>query len=224
MTMVDSIREKHSHLKSIVSAHSPNPEAVQIMAVTKYATPAQTQAMIQAGLTLLGENKVQNGMEKQLAVDPNHACIWHFIGHLQSNKVKKAVANFDLIQSVDSLSILEKIGQEAQAIGKKMPVLLEINSGEEPQKYGFFISEIETHHEQFFACPGVEIKGVMTMGPLGKSPEESRPFFLRTKKLYEGLKSVYSGVNILSMGMSSDYPIALEEGSTLIRLGSFFIQ
>ena len=224
MTLISSIQEKYARLQNEVRQYSPTPDDVWIMAVSKYATVEQTRNMIAAGLTLFGENKVQDGIRKKTEVDPNMQKEWHLIGHLQSNKVKKAVSQFDMIQSVDSLALLTKIGIEAQNIGKTMPVLLEINSGEEPQKFGFLPSEIEENHTQLFTCPGIVIMGLMTMGPLTGSAEGSRPYFKRTKKLYERLKSVYSDITILSMGMSADYSVALEEGSTLIRLGSFFIQ
>jgi pyridoxal phosphate enzyme (YggS family) len=198
----------------------PNDREVRLMAVTKYATVEQTQAVVDSGLFLLGENKVQDGLAKIQNVS-GLGIEWHLIGHLQSNKVKKAVGGFSCIQSIDSYSLLQKIGQEAAVLGKTQSVLLEVNIGNEPNKYGFSKDVLLETHEQLWAVDGVKIEGIMIIPPLGENPEQSRPYFQEAKKLYDHLKSVYSSINTLSMGMSNDFDIALQEGSTLVRVGHF---
>ncbi len=208
------IRANIHHLKTRLQ---PYPHA-RIMGVTKYASLEQTQAVVDSGLLLLGENKVQDGIQKITQIN-NPDIEWHLIGHLQSNKVKKAVAHFSMIQSVDSLKLLTKIGEESRLLDKTMPVLLEINLGNEPNKHGFNEEDIWLNHAQLWQVNGVLIQGIMIIPPFSDNPETTRPYFKRAKKLYDHLKSVYSNISILSMGMSSDFNVALQEGSNLIRVG-----
>lgn len=196
----------------------------RLMAVTKYASVDQTRHLIDAGVTLLGENKVQDGLAKQAAFVDRPALAWHLIGHLQTNKIKKAVTGFSGIDSVDSLKVLHKIGAESEAIGMTTSVLIQVNMGREPQKTGFLPEELLEFHPQLWAVSGVKIAGLMIVVPASSTVEVIRPYFSDAKKLYDRLKSVYSGVHTLSMGMSSDFEIALQEGSTLVRVGSLLFE
>jgi pyridoxal phosphate enzyme (YggS family) len=176
---------------------------------------------VAAGIKVIGENYIQEA-EKAYQVIGNSA-EWHFIGHLQKNKVKKAVAIFDMIETVDSLEIALEIDTRCAQTGKKLPVLIEINSGREAQKSGVFPEKAEPLIASISHLQNIQIAGLMTMGPPVSRPEESRPYFRETKKLFESLtQPVLPRVEMkyLSMGMTDSYRIALEEGANIIRLGN----
>jgi len=217
------ILERVNSIQKILSKYESSSHKIQFMAVTKYASLEQTRAVIDAGVTLIGENKVQAGLQKLDDLNrKNIKC--HLIGHLQSNKVLKAVDRFDMIQSVDSLKLLTKIGESTKAKTSPYPVLLEINIGKEPQKHGFLPDNIEKDFEVLIKIQGVDIQGIMMIPPYQSDPEKCRPYFREGKKLYDRLKSVYSGIHILSMGMSADFEVALQEGSHLVRIGSYLFK
>jgi pyridoxal phosphate enzyme (YggS family) len=197
------------------------PEGVRLVGAAKTRTPEEILEAIEAGLEIVGENYVQEA-EKALRVIGGRAK-WHLIGHLQSNKAKKAVKIFDMIETVDSSKLARAIDKASQNIGKVMPVLIEINSGEEPQKAGVMPEEAVTLIEEISALKSITIMGLMTMGPFAGDPEEARPYFQKTKMIYEEIKSMaLPGVEMeyLSMGMSNSYKVALEEGANLIRIGT----
>jgi hypothetical protein len=148
---------------------------------------------------------------------------WHFIGRLQTNKVMKAVEIFDLIETVDSLKLGKEISRHSLEQGKIMPVLIEINSGREPQKSGVLPEEAEALVRDLAGLPGIKVEGLMTMGPETGDPEESRPYFRLVKELFDRLRSfAIPGVTMtwLSMGMSHSYRVAVEEGANMVRLGT----
>jgi pyridoxal phosphate enzyme (YggS family) len=219
MSIAKRVLELQKQVHRIQNPTTP----VQIMAVTKYATVDQMAAIIDSGLTLLGENKIQDALVKQ-AHFKDKSIAWHFIGHLQRNKLQKALQHFDMIQSVDRFSLASALSEAALAHHKKIPVLVEVNLANDPNKFGFSASEIEESHAQLFGLAGLDIQGLMTIPPVTATAKEARPYFAETKKLYDHLKSIYTGISILSMGMSADYQIAIEEGSTLIRVGSYLTQ
>jgi pyridoxal phosphate enzyme (YggS family) len=176
---------------------------------------------VAAGIKVIGENYIQEA-EKAYQVIGN-SVEWHFIGHLQKNKVKKAVAIFDMIETVDSLEIALEIDTRCAQTGKKLPILIEINSGREAQKSGVFPEKAEPLIASISHLQNIQIAGLMTMGPPVSRPEESRPYFRETKKLFERLKQpILPRVEMkyLSMGMTDSYLIALEEGANIIRLGN----
>ncbi len=197
------------------------PEGVQLVAAAKTRTPAEILEAVEAGVQLIGENYVQEA-EKAYAVIGNRAK-WHFIGHLQRNKVKKAVSLFDMIETVDSIEIAREIDKRCAEIGKVMPVLIEVNIGKEPQKSGVLPEDTEQLLRDISALPNVKVMGLMTMGPFSEDPEDSRPYFVAMKKLFAHLK----GANLpniemkyLSMGMTGSYRIAPEEGANIVRIGT----
>jgi len=193
-----------------------------IVAVTKYSSISDIQTLIGLGFNELGESRIQDA-EKKIYALPRNGLIWHLIGHLQSNKVKKAVDLFDWIQSVDSLALLSRIDQECGYIRKQAQILLQVNLSREPQKFGFLKEEIEAVHTQLFSFPNVTIRGIMTMGPLSEDKEKIRKCFQEANTLFLWLRSRYPRhVTVLSMGMSEDYLLALEEGATMIRVGHAF--
>jgi hypothetical protein len=197
------------------------PEGVLLVGAAKTRTPEEILEAIEAGLQIVGENYVQEA-EKAFA-SIGHRAKWHMIGHLQTNKVKKAVAVFDMIETVSSLKLAEEIDKTCAKAGKVMPVLIEINSGEEAQKSGVNPEEAVALIRAMAPLKNIRIMGLMTMGPFAGDPEESRPYFQRTRKLFEELKAMdLPGVEMkrLSMGMSNSYKVALEEGANMVRIGT----
>jgi PLP dependent protein len=192
---------------------------INIIAVTKYASPEQIEGIIKQGLTCLGENYVQSVLKKQALFEQDNVS-WHMIGHLQSNKVKKAINIFNCIQSIDSLQLLEKTNSELTKINKEMPVLLQVNIDKEVSKSGFSSEELLQNLDTIFSFSKVRIKGIMVIAPDYKQDAEIRLCFQKGKKLFDTIKSQHAGFDTLSMGMSTDYHIAIEEGSNMIRLGS----
>jgi pyridoxal phosphate enzyme (YggS family) len=197
------------------------PEGVKLVAAAKTRTPEESLEAIAAGVAIIGHNYVQEA-ERAHRLIGGHAR-WHFIGHLQKNKAKKAVGLFDMIETVDSLEIAREIDIRCARIGKVMPVLIEVNSGRESRKAGVLPDDVEGLLRQVSTLKHLEVKGLMTMGPLVPHPEDSRPYFAATRRLFEEINGLnLPGVDMkyLSMGMSDSYKIALEEGANIIRLGS----
>jgi len=197
------------------------PEGVRLVAAAKTRTAEEIRQAVEAGATIIGENYVQEA-ERAYAVIGEKAQ-WHLIGHLQRNKVKKAVTIFDMIETVDSIDIAREIDQRCAQIGKVMPVLIEVNSGREKQKTGVFPEETEKLVREISSLPNIKIMGLMTMGPRFGNPEDARPYFVETRKIFERLK-ILNLPNIemryLSMGMTNSYKIAIEEGANIIRIGN----
>ncbi len=197
------------------------PAGVELVAAAKTRTAAEILEAIDAGVRIVGENYVQEAAEALLAV--GRRARWHFIGHLQTNKVKKAVEIFDLVETVDSIGLGREIDKRAEAAGKTMEVLLEINSGRELQKSGVLPDDAEALVRSLAALPRLRVAGLMTMGPFAGDPEDSRPYFQETRRVYEALKAAaVPGVEMrrLSMGMSHSWRVAVEEGATTVRLGT----
>ncbi|HEX7709080.1 MAG TPA: YggS family pyridoxal phosphate-dependent enzyme [Thermoanaerobaculia bacterium] len=184
---------------------------VHLIAVTKTFPATDVQFAIHAGVTDIGENKVQETRDKKPLVAG--AARWHLIGHLQSNKAKDAVRLFDLIHAVDSLALAEKIGKAAAAAGKTQQVLLQVNIGREPQKSGVDPDEVDQLAREVAAVPSLKLSGVMAIPPPGE-PDQMRAWFREMRTIRERL-----GVSQLSIGMTDDFEIAIEEGATIIRVG-----
>ncbi len=197
------------------------PEGVLLVGAAKTRTPDEILEAIEAGLEIVGENYVQEAEKAFEKV--GHRAKWHMIGHLQTNKVKKAVAVFDMIETVGSMKLAGEIDKTCAKAGKVMPVLIEINSGEEAQKSGVNPDEAAALIQAMSSLKNVRIVGLMTMGPFAGDPEDSRPYFQRTKKIFDALKAMgLPGVEMktLSMGMSNSYKVALEEGANMVRIGT----
>lgn len=197
------------------------PPHVTLVAAGKTRTPDELLKAIEGGVRVVGENYVQETLRAFSTV--GDAVKWHFIGHLQKNKVKKAVKVFDLIETVDSIKIAEEINKKCAEIKKIMPLLIEINSGRERQKNGVFPEHAENVIREIAKLKNVKIEGLMTMGPFSGEPENARGYFIETKKLFENIKyKNIPGVNMksLSMGMTNSYKIAIEEGANIIRVGT----
>ncbi|MCS7198550.1 MAG: YggS family pyridoxal phosphate-dependent enzyme [Candidatus Bipolaricaulota bacterium] len=197
------------------------PPGVLLVAAAKGRTPQEILETIEAGVQIIGENYVQEA-EKAFSVIGRRAQ-WHMIGHLQRNKAKKAIEIFDMIETLDSVKLAQELEKHCARLGKTMPVLIEINSGREPQKSGVFPEDAEALIYEVAQFPHLKVLGLMTMGPRFGDPEDARPYFRETKKLFERLKAL-SIPNVemryLSMGMSNTYKVALEEGANIVRIGT----
>ena len=197
------------------------PPGVRLMAAAKSRTPAEVQEAVEAGITLIGENYVQEAVLAGQVI--GRRAEWHFIGHLQRNKVRAAVEIFDMIETVDSLRLGREIDKRCAELGKVMPVLLEVNSGREPQKFGVLAQDVAGLARQLAGLTGLRLEGLMTMGHLAGDPEDSRPDFRETRRLFEelrGLSIPSLNLTTLSMGMTDSYKVAIQEGANLVRLGT----
>lgn len=197
------------------------PTGVKLVAATKGRNINQIEKAIAAGIKIIGENYIQEAKRKFQII--NHQVKWHFIGHLQKNKVREAVELFEMIETLDSIELAKILDQESKKINKMMPVLIEVNSASEPQKYGILPGSVDDFVKEILKFKNLKLMGLMTMGPLIKNPEEIRPFFKKTKEIFDQIKNIYQDKlnwDCLSMGMSDSYRIALEEGANLIRIGS----
>ena len=197
-----------------------DPSEVEIVAVTKTHGAEVVREAWENGLTIVGENKVQEAAWKKPASVSGPS--WHLIGHLQSNKVRHALELFDVIHSVDSAKLADRINFIADEIGASPRILLEVNVSGEKSKSGMKPEDVEPTVRHIVAsCPRVTLEGLMTMAPFSEDPEEARPYFRRLRELRDGLeKRLGVGLPRLSMGMSGDYEVAVEEGATWIRLGT----
>jgi pyridoxal phosphate enzyme (YggS family) len=198
-----------------------DPASVRLVAVSKTVDAERVRQAIDAGAKILGENYVQEAQKKIEML--GHEVAWHFIGHLQTNKARVAAGLFDFIHSVDSLNLAQELGRRAKLRGKVLPVLLEINLAGEVTKFGAQEKEILLLAEKLSEMEGIEVKGLMTMPPFFEDPETSRPYFVELRKLGERLakeKIPRISMEELSMGMSNDFEVAVEEGATLVRVGT----
>ncbi len=197
------------------------PAGVDLVAAAKTRTPDEIRRAVDAGIRIIGENYVQEAEEAFAAL--GRIARWHFIGHLQKNKVKKAVPIFDMIETVDSVKLAELIDRECAKLDKTMPVLIEVNSGREPQKSGVLPEEAERLIRDLSKISHIQVRGLMTMGPRFGDPELARPYFQETKRLFNRLSQLDLDnveMRYLSMGMSNTYKIAIEEGANMVRIGT----
>ncbi len=197
------------------------PEGVQLVGAAKTRTAEEVFEAIEAGLSILGHNYVQEA--ERLFDVVSQPVEWHMIGHLQSNKAKKAVEFFDMIETVDSLKLAKASDKACKGFNKTMPILLEVNSGEEAQKAGVMPEAAARLIKEISTLAHVNVRGLMTMGPFTGDPEECRPYFRKTKKLFDEIKTLNiqdTEMSILSMGMSNSYEVAIEEGANLVRIGT----
>ena len=207
-----------SNVKAILAEIPPG---VELVAAAKTRTAAEILEALEAGVRTIGENYVQEAAAVVPAI--GRRARWHLIGHLQTNKAKKAVEIFDLVETVDSIGLGQELDRRAATSGKTMDVFVEINSGREPQKAGVMPEDAEGLVRSLAALPRLHVLGLMTMGPFEGAPEDSRPYFVETRKVFEALKTAaIPGVEMrhLSMGMSHSWRVAVQEGATLVRIGT----
>jgi pyridoxal phosphate enzyme (YggS family) len=197
------------------------PKDITLVAAGKSRTPKEVEAVIRAGVTCIGHNYVQEA-ERMFPV-VGHSVQWHMIGHLQRNKAKKAVRIFDMIETVDSWRLAVKLDRCCTAVGKVMPVMVEINNGREARKTGVLPEEVEDLVRRLSDLLSIQVQGLMTMGPRFGNPEDARPYFHATRTAFERLATLNLpnvSMRTLSMGMSNSYLVAIEEGANMVRIGS----
>lgn len=196
-------------------------EKVTLVAVSKNRSRDQIKQLYHEGILFFGENKVQQLISKAYS---NDLWQWHFIGHLQTNKVKEVVSLCSLIHSVDSVRLLNEINKQAVKIDKVMDVLIQINLSDETTKFGCKREEVETLVEVAINSKNVRLRGIMVMGPLSEDKNETEKVFKETYEWFIKLKKAHPFIDTCSMGMSGDYNIAIENGSTMVRIGTLLFE
>jgi pyridoxal phosphate enzyme (YggS family) len=197
------------------------PGNVELVAAAKTRTAAQILQAIEGGVKIVGENYIQEAQAAFSVI--GRRVKWHFIGHLQKNKVKKAVRLFDMIETVDSASLAGTINKECAKADKVMPVLVEINSAREEQKFGVLPEKAAEFIEELSRLKNIKVMGLMTMGPDVAGAELIRPYFAETKKLFDEISALDIKdveMKYLSMGMTNSFSVAIEEGANIVRIGS----
>ncbi|MBM3132502.1 MAG: YggS family pyridoxal phosphate-dependent enzyme [Chloroflexi bacterium] len=212
MTIEANLREVQSRIARACERARRSPDSVALVAITKTVDSSAVREAFRAGIRHFGENRVQEAKAKiEELKDIRSEITWHMVGHLQTNKVKTATALFDIIQSVDSVHLAESVSRHAR---KTIPILLEVNIADESTKSGFRPAEVPQALEAICRMPGLEVKGLMTVAPMVTDPEVVRPVFRRLRGLRDSL-----GLEHLSMGMTDDFEVAIEEGATMVRIG-----
>ena len=211
----------NQQIKDVAEGCGRSAEDVLLVAVSKTRTPEEINIAIDAGATDIGENKVQEIMDKYDAIKPVR---WHMIGHLQTNKVKYIIDKVSMIHSVDSYKLAAEIDKRAGAKGLTMDILLQVNSAQEESKFGINTEETEQLIRDILEnCDNIRIRGLMCIAPYADDPEDIKVYFEEVKKQYDQfseIKNDHLDFKYLSMGMSHDFPVAIEAGSNLVRVGS----
>lgn len=234
-TLVTHIRERYQQtLESIAAAaraSGRDPDSVRLVVVTKAQPIEVVQAAVQAGARILGENYPEESVSKILSIGPEIGVEWHMIGHVQSRKARLVIEHFDLLQSLDSLKLAERLNRMALEAERVLPVMLECNVGGEESKYGWLASQEEDWPalypviETILDLENLQIRGLMTMPPLETDPEDARVYFRTLRLLRDHLAARYPRTDWreLSMGTSADYGVAVQEGATLVRIGTAIV-
>jgi PLP dependent protein len=219
VNLAENLEKIQQRIRAACERAGRSPDSVTLLAVSKTHPPETVQAAADCGQVYFGENKVQEAKAK-IPLCPGRLR-WHFIGHLQSNKCRDAVELFEMIQSVDSLALAREINRRAAAAARTLPVLLEVNVAGEASKFGYAPEKLLAELRELNALPRLEIQGLMTVPPWTAEPEKSRPHFRRVRELKAQAETVLGApLPHLSMGMSDDFDIAIEEGSTIVRIGT----
>jgi hypothetical protein len=220
--LIKRLQTVNNRIQTAARACGRNPETIRLVTVSKTVPTERVRQAIQAGVTILGENYVQETRAKfnDLATYP---VSWHFIGHLQSNKSKYAVRLFDLIHSVDSLKLARELDKQARKINKIQEILIQVNISAEASKSGVSVNDTLRLLKDISRLENLSVKGLMTMPPYFNAPEKVRPYFaalrgLRDRIKHHGVLNV--SLNELSMGMTGDFEVAIQEGATLVRIGT----
>ena len=233
--LVESIRERYLSTLDKISTSAKkagrNPEAVKLVVVTKAQPVEVAQASIEAGAKILGENYAEEGVTKIQSLRNFSAVEWHMIGHVQSRKAQLVAENFNFTHSLDSIKLAKRLSRFCSDAKKTLPVLLEFNVGGEESKSGWNAfdesrwNELLVDVNEVMTLPNLQIRGLMTMPPIGEMAEFSRPFFQKLKRLQEFfIKQIpQADFSELSMGTSLDYEVAIEEGATFVRVGTAIV-
>ena len=225
MSIAENIAAVRERVAEAALRAGRRPEEIALMAVTKTHGVERIREAYASGLRLFGENRVQEFAGKAGALSDLDGADWHMIGHLQTNKTGKAAELFSAVDSVDSVKLAEKLDASARSLGKKLSVLIEINVGGEAAKSGA-AADSRGLEELLLAAPrleALEFRGLMTVPPFTDDPEEARPYFRKLRELRDAISARRLpgiGMDVLSMGMSHDFAVAIEEGSTCVRVGT----
>lgn len=214
---VESVRER---IAAAALRVGRDPGEVLLVAVAKTFPASAVEKVIAAGITDIGENRVQEAKAK--IADIKAPCHWHMVGHVQTNKARLAVRLFDWIQSLDSAKLARELQKAGSGLGKRVRTLIEVNLGEEPTKSGAAEAELFSLLEEASALPNLGVEGLMVMPPYDPNPEAVRPYFRRLRRLRDEAASRFPQLDLshLSMGMSHDFEVAVEEGATIVRIGT----
>jgi hypothetical protein len=214
----DNIMRVSERIERAARRAGRDPKSIRLVAVSKTVDTGRIREAIDAGVSILGENYVQEAQRKIEEI--GHPVSWHFIGHLQTNKAKAAVRLFDAVHSVDSPALAEELNRRAEQGGRVLPVLIEVNLSGESTKFGADEERVWTLAQKILDLKHLSLQGLMTMPPYFEEPEMSRPYFVRLRDLRD--RMVREGIPLkeLSMGMSNDFEIAIEEGATYVRVGT----
>ncbi|SHE37507.1 hypothetical protein SAMN02746089_00170 [Caldanaerobius fijiensis DSM 17918] len=221
MSIKDNIELIRHRIADACKRVGRNPSDIILMAVTKTISPDKIKEAIAEGIEVIGENRVQEIVQKYDAIGDKVK--WHMIGHLQVNKVKYIIDKVELIHSLDSVKLAQEINKRAKSIGKKQNVLIEINIAGEETKFGIRPGELKKFIKELEIFDNLCVQGLMTVAPIVSEPEEARPYFKHMRQLYDELKEMKSPIvdaRYLSMGMTADYVVAIEEGSNIVRIGT----
>lgn len=233
--LVDSIRERYEHTLQRIAAAAESvgrdPSAVRLVVVTKSQPREIVEAAIAAGAAILGENYPEEAVEKIQSIAAQSAVEWHMIGHVQSRKARLVPSNFNLMQSLDSLKLAEKLERLCAEAGCVLPVLLEFNVGGEESKSGWSAADesrwggLAASLLPVLGMSHLTVRGLMVMPPIGEDAEASRPYFQRTRRLQDFLRErlPQADWSALSMGTSTDFEVAVQEGATLVRVGTAIV-
>jgi len=228
MNYEQRLQEVRTRIAEACSRAGRTTDEVKIVAVTKYVGVDEMQGLLHAGLADFGENRIQVALPKWEHFTTRGEMIhWHYIGSLQTNKLRDVLGKFVLIHSLDRLSLAEGIQKRADALGERVSCLVQVNVSGEASKGGFAPDEVPAFLARLREMPAIEVRGYMTMAPIVETPEEARPVFRRLRELRdEWLRAGIAPETAveLSMGMSADYEVAVEEGATLVRLGSILVK
>ena len=216
--IAENLAEVRERISQAIQKSGRDPDSVRLVAVSKQVDIAQIEEARTAGAVIFGENKIQDAVPKVDHIGAD-GISWHFIGHLQKNKVKFLDERFDLIHSVDSLELAEKIARQCQSENRVQRVLLQVNVAGETAKFGMEPGELEKQLMVFSSLKGIRVEGLMTIPPYDPDPENSRRYFSRLRELRDQCEKRLP-LPELSMGMSNDFEVAIEEGATLVRVGT----
>lgn len=225
MMIKDSVADVRQRIAAAAARVRRKPESIKLMAVSKTVDRERIRQASEAGIRVFGENRVQEFEQKFPDPQDHLKAEWHLIGHLQTNKARKAVELFDAVDSLDSLRLAEKLDHAVAAMAKVLPVLVEINAGGEESKSGIPLDspELETLLRAMPRFEHLEVRGLMTVPPFTANPEAARPYFRLLRDLRDSIaarKLPRISMDTLSMGMSHDFEVAIEEGSTCVRIGT----
>jgi hypothetical protein len=221
MSVKSNLARLRSKIERAAEKARRDPAGINLIAVTKTVGVDLIKQVIDCGIEDIGENRVHVAAEKRPLIEAPAA--WHMIGHLQSRKAGQAADLFDMIQSVESLSAARALQKRCAETGRVMPILVEVNTSGEDQKFGVSPEGAESFAREIAAMPNLNIEGLMTMAAFVPDPEQARPSFILLRKLAERLKDCGiegASFDTLSMGMSNDFEVAIEEGSTMVRIGT----